>query len=323
LEQLQAPHVCVGSAVKIFSGTLGGQVVATVTQIEGSQVTVTYGGLTKTGTLEQLQAPQTISAPGALIVAPIGRGPPDDKFTFDIWKASVPLTGGAGGDEAFCTSNFHRHIKNAPKFVSEEQVRYHLKQAYGDAAAVKFLQAKFRTVAEKAAWLWTLEVPDVYKKLNNAIIEDVDRRLEEWAWFIRALNLFAVGKPDPQKMRLYRGSVMSKEDFDKIKKGMSYRLKMVVAMSEEEAVARKFMARKESEGQGPAYFVTFKAPANCWNLSPLLDKNLSASPQEKERLLPPYTVVTCTEKNEKERKLVYEIAPDNAAVAMTAGHAYA
>jgi len=57
LEQLTAPHVCVGSAVNIFSSTFGGQVVATVTQVEGSQITVTYGaGHTKTGTLEQLQA---------------------------------------------------------------------------------------------------------------------------------------------------------------------------------------------------------------------------------------------------------------------------
>jgi len=57
LEQPTAPHVCVGSAVYIFSNTFGGQVVATVTQIQGSQITVTYGnGLTKTGTLEQLQA---------------------------------------------------------------------------------------------------------------------------------------------------------------------------------------------------------------------------------------------------------------------------
>jgi len=53
----EASDLCVGSAVYIFSNTFGGQVVATVTQIQGSQITVTYGnGLTKTGTLEQLQA---------------------------------------------------------------------------------------------------------------------------------------------------------------------------------------------------------------------------------------------------------------------------
>jgi len=166
---------------------------------------------------------------------------------------------------------------------SHNQVKTGLKGLSDKAFVNEYRQIQKKHPGWKAARVcvtcWTKESPKFYGELKRVITYDTDE-LKHWISFIRALTS-ALVLQSPSKMKTYRGSKMTRGDYNKLTVGQYIRIPYFVATSKSRSVAKKF---KKSP-----WCWEFHIPKNCPNARDI--SKFSRNPDEREVLLPPYTLV--------------------------------
>eukprot|EP00747_Dinoflagellata_sp_TGD_P170183 gnl/TRDRNA2_/TRDRNA2_201097_c0_seq1.p1 gnl/TRDRNA2_/TRDRNA2_201097_c0~~gnl/TRDRNA2_/TRDRNA2_201097_c0_seq1.p1 ORF type:complete len:312 (+),score=56.58 gnl/TRDRNA2_/TRDRNA2_201097_c0_seq1:390-1325(+) len=152
---------------------------------------------------------------------------------------------------------------------------------------------------------------EFYKILNVAIIDDDESDLRCLMPLLRALTLHISWNPlslpsTSSVLQTFRGSMLSQAQYDAVEEGSTYRIAMFAASSVSLRIARTFR-RGDS-----TVMVKFQIPSSCVNAGRInikYKKNLD----EREYLLPPYTVVVLKSKtvDSDGQWLNFRVAEDN------------
>lgn len=150
--------------------------------------------------------------------------------------------------------------------------------------------------------LWTQDDPDsdawvkgskavdrpapVFKRLNDALVCDTEKKLKDWMPFVRSMTSFLTDSKQAPKRDLvtWRGSKMTPEQAGLLQPGVVVRACMFVASSLDEAVGRMFTRER---AQGGGFLLQLRIPSGCRNGTPVY--HLARIEDEREVLCPPYT----------------------------------
>eukprot|EP01084_Bolivina_argentea_P175982 304617_1 len=149
----------------------------------------------------------------------------------------------------------------------------------------------------------------IYKYLQNCLIYDDKTGLELSMLIIRCINNVINNYPTEKQLIGYRGSKMNAKEFNKFELNEERRIAMYVPCSMNKTIAKMFIGRGN-------VLITIVIPKGCLNAA-VIPNPMSMFPNEKEILIPPYSVFTCIGKKESVqnnqifRQLVLRLTMDN------------
>jgi hypothetical protein len=145
---------------------------------------------------------------------------------------------------------------------------------------------------ELVTWLYTLENPSIYEDINSALVADDEKRLRPWMPMIVIGTQYAEINPFAVENTTYRGSRITKGQFDSLRIHAVYRDPKFVSTS---------LSKAQAERRREIYLCEYKIREGCRNAVRLTHSFFKI---EAEVVLPPYTPLLVTGKDDN-NKVVY------------------
>eukprot|EP01084_Bolivina_argentea_P133024 234747_1 len=220
----------------------------------------------------------------------------DGTIKRETWNCKLQIFESNQPRHKLSESNFLKLYQDFKENQMDNMTVYAMKMSLPSVIIKRKLNAKLMQLQEEklddtsdcleqriAVWLWSLEggqdTANLYKILNEALYCDNYDDLERFMPLIHGLNQYLV-KENKHKLTTYRGSQMSEQHFENIKrlKGSIIRCPAIAASSESVDKAREFKSN---------YMIQFDIPEGIWNASSVSEH--SQFKDEKEVLFPPYS----------------------------------
>ena len=152
--------------------------------------------------------------------------------------------------------------------------------------------AELVSEGDLVTWLYTLENPSIYKDINSALVADDEKGLQPWMPMILVGIQYAEINPFAVETTTYRGSRITKDQFDSLRIHAVYRDPKFVSTS---------LSKAQAERRRVTYLCEYKIQKGCRNAVRLRHSFFKI---EAEVLLPPYTPLHVIGKDD-DNKVVY------------------
>lgn len=116
--------------------------------------------------------------------------------------------------------------------------------------------AELVSEGDVVTWLYTLENPSIYKDINAALVADDEQRLQPWMPMILIGIQYAEINPFAVETTTYRGSRLTKDQYDSLRIHAVYRDPKFVSTS---------LSKAQAERRRVTYLCEYKIPKGCRN----------------------------------------------------------